>query len=280
MTMKELTRREVQQLCLEILKDIHQFCIKNNIHYSIAYGSMIGAVRHKGFIPWDDDVDIIMMREDYEKFSRLYKSDKFEFISFENSPHCWTLFGRVCDTLRTTHRSSTPWLDGEKDAGVWIDIFPLDKAPDDIKLHQKTYSLLQHLYLHSVQLRKVHCPIPADMPFTLKAKAFHMTHFHPQMRRHSPREHLGYMKMLIQQMQHQNYNHYSQMCDAEVPGEYYTQEEVSSYVELPFEDMKVMAFKGYDSMLRKIYGDYMQIPPKKIQRKSIRSFLRFYWKKS
>ena len=278
--MKELTRKEVQQLSLEILKDIHRFCIENDIHYSIAYGSMIGAVRHKGFIPWDDDVDILMMREDYEKFAKLYKSDQFEFINFENCQDCWTLFGRVCDTVKTTHRSSTPWLSEHKDSGVWIDVFPIDETSDDIKVHQKTYGLLKHLYLYSAQLRKVHCFIPKDMPLALKLKAWHMTKFNPQLKKHSPREHLGYMKMLIEKMQGCAYKHYSQMCDAEVPGEYYTEEELGGYVELPFEDMKVMAFRGYDSMLRKVYGDYMQIPPKKVQKRSFRTFLRFYWKNS
>ena len=278
--MKELTREEIQQISLEILKDIHRFCTENGIRYSIAYGTLIGAVRHKGFIPWDYDIDIMMMREDYEKFSKLYKSDKYEFISFDNCKDCWTLFGRVCDCTKTTHRSSTPWLGGGKETGIWVDVFPIDETHDDIKAHNLTYSLLKHLYYYSVKLRKVHCPIPKDMPFKLKMKALHMTKFNPQLLKHSPREHLGYMDMLIKDLQGKGYTHYSQMCDAEVIGEYYTQEEVSEYIELPFEDTKVMAFKNYDSMLRKVYGDYMVEPSRKEKKKGISSFLKFYWKNS
>ena len=78
--MRELTLPELQSICLEILIDIDDFCTKNNIRYSLAHGTLIGAIRHKGFIPWDDDLDINMPRPDYEKFKNTYKSDKFEFI--------------------------------------------------------------------------------------------------------------------------------------------------------------------------------------------------------
>ena len=74
--MRKMTLQEIQTVNLELMKDIHAFCVKNNIHYSLAYGSLIGAVRHKGFIPWDDDIDIMMPRPDFERFSHEYKSEK------------------------------------------------------------------------------------------------------------------------------------------------------------------------------------------------------------
>ena len=68
-----MTLREVQLFGLDILKDVHDFCTTNNIRYSLGYGTLLGAVRHNGFIPWDDDIDIIMPRPDYEQFCRNRK---------------------------------------------------------------------------------------------------------------------------------------------------------------------------------------------------------------
>ena len=67
--MKELSLKELQQVSSSVLKDVHDFCVANEIHYSLAYGTLIGAKRHKGFIPWDDDLDIFMTPEQYEKLN-------------------------------------------------------------------------------------------------------------------------------------------------------------------------------------------------------------------
>ena len=76
--MKIMSFEEVKQTELGILTDIADFCDKNRIVYFLAYGTLIGAVRHHGFIPWDDDVDIWMPRKDYNKFIETYKSDKYK----------------------------------------------------------------------------------------------------------------------------------------------------------------------------------------------------------
>ena len=66
--MSELSLKEIQSQSLEVLQTVHEFCVAEGIQYSLAYGTLIGAIRHKGFIPWDDDIDIIMPRPDYERF--------------------------------------------------------------------------------------------------------------------------------------------------------------------------------------------------------------------
>ncbi|NLE06315.1 MAG: hypothetical protein GX638_16135, partial [Crenarchaeota archaeon] len=80
--MYELSSREIQLCCLDILNDVHEFCIQNNIKYSLAYGTLIGAVRHRGFIPWDNDIDIYMPRPEYERFLKTYNSKKYEIVFF------------------------------------------------------------------------------------------------------------------------------------------------------------------------------------------------------
>ncbi len=276
--MKELTRKEIQTISLEILKDIHRFCKENDIHYSIAYGTLIGAIRHKGFIPWDEDIDIMMKREDYEKFSKTYKSDRYEFISYDTTHDCWLLFGRVCDNLTTTERTTTPWLDHNQDVGIWIDVFPIDEVPDNLSDFKQTYGLLNHLYLQSIKARRVHSTAMPGMPLKFKLKSVFRHRTHPRMLKKNPREFLEYMKMVIDSNQGIGYQHYAQCgCADDVKG-FLSKKDVAEYIELPFEDTTVMAFKEYDSILTKIFGNYMQEPPQKIKNMTQRKFLRFYWK--
>lgn len=152
--MRHLTLQELQQFSLDILKDVAGFCEKNNIRYSLGYGTMLGAVRHKGFIPWDDDVDIMMPREDYERFRTIYKSKLYSFIDSRNTPDCYIAFGRVCDTKKTLASSCIPWV--KKDVGVWIDIFPVDRVPDDKDTFDRIYDSLLLLMKFNVGIRRVH----------------------------------------------------------------------------------------------------------------------------
>ena len=84
MIMKEMTLRELQLFALEILKDVHQFCTQNNIKYSLYAGTLLGAIRHQGFIPWDDDIDIVMPRDDYNRFCQTYQSERFCIATRDN----------------------------------------------------------------------------------------------------------------------------------------------------------------------------------------------------
>ena len=136
--MKEMSLRELQQFSLEIMKDVHQFCMDNNIVYSLLDGSLIGAIRHKGFIPWDDDIDIVLRRPDYERFCQTYKSDKYKLKCRENNPDCMVPFARVYDDKRTVIKTTAPWCDDE--VGIWIDVVPADCVIEDVSEFEKYYS--------------------------------------------------------------------------------------------------------------------------------------------
>lgn len=126
--MTELTLREKQSLILEIMKDIDRFCRANNIPYTLSSGTLLGAVRHGGFIPWDDDADMFMLRKDFDRFVNSYHSDKYRLVyNFDNEDKlCPSGIAKVAD-VTTWSKDST----GRLDFGVWVDVFPLEAVPED-----------------------------------------------------------------------------------------------------------------------------------------------------
>ncbi len=130
----ELSLEEVQRESMRMLSVIDRVCVTNGIRYSLGYGSLIGAVRHKGFIPWDDDVDLIMTRPEYEKFVRLVNNDgvmrdnRLKFFAPELGNAFFNI-ARVCDMQRTRVRKYNQWND--EDIGMWISVFPIDSLPAD-----------------------------------------------------------------------------------------------------------------------------------------------------
>lgn len=130
---RKLKLRELQLLLLSVMKIIHQFCVKEDIKYYLLGGSMLGAVRHKGFIPWDDDIDIGMPREDYEKFKSLFPQfmdkEKFFLQHAESDRDFSPAIMRLCIAGTILDVKSERHLKNCKNA--FIDIFPLDNVPDD-----------------------------------------------------------------------------------------------------------------------------------------------------
>lgn len=122
--MQKLSTRQVKALELDILKAFAKFCDDNNLRYYLTYGTLLGAIRHKGFIPWDDDIDLMMLREDYEKLNVLLENHKIredlDWCSFENGKY-HAPFGKVVNT------NTTAGIYGETAKhGVWVDVFPVD----------------------------------------------------------------------------------------------------------------------------------------------------------
>ena len=141
---KELLRK-AQLRMLEILIEVDRICRKNNINYWISDGTLLGAVRHGGFIPWDDDIDISMLEDDYEKFCNIIKteldSDKFFIANKSNDRFC------VSKYLKIRDRRSTFIEDVEDDnekyhQGIFIDIFPMSYLNKNVKKYPKLYRFI------------------------------------------------------------------------------------------------------------------------------------------
>ena len=125
MNRKELTTKEIQAISLEVLKQIADLCDELNLRYYLAYGTLIGAVRHKGFIPWDDDVDIMMPRPDYDKLLKYLSTNKLPYLTLFNRQTCPEypyMISRISDDRYILE------MENEKSVGmgVFIDIYPLD----------------------------------------------------------------------------------------------------------------------------------------------------------
>ena len=145
--MEQEVLRKVQMTQLEIAKEIRRVCDENNIRYFLAAGTFLGAVRHQGFIPWDDDMDMGMMRRDYEKFCRIAPSKlKPEFClqTWYTEPNYGLPFGKVM-------KRGTIYLENKKTSrlqnnGIYVDIFPYDYAPEDPVQRNKLTAELLSIY--------------------------------------------------------------------------------------------------------------------------------------
>ena len=127
--MREISFEESKSIMIDIVKDIDAFCRKEGIDYSLAEGSLIGAVRHHGIIPWDDDIDILMLRDNYERFCNLYNSEKYVLQKYDYKLNSWLLCVKITDP-RTIIRFKDS---SEEPLGLWVIVFPIDNAPDDDK---------------------------------------------------------------------------------------------------------------------------------------------------
>lgn len=123
--MKEMLSEELKLIQLKILENVHCFCMANGIQYSLAFGTLLGAVRHKGYIPWDDDIDIMMTRSNYEQFIKTYKDPVYSVVDHTIDSRYLLPFAKVQDS-RTLIQEKTNMKDH---IGVNIDIFPVDKCP-------------------------------------------------------------------------------------------------------------------------------------------------------
>lgn len=133
--MNQISKSEIRNIEIEILKQIDIACKKNGIRYYIAYGTLLGAVRHQGFIPWDDDVDIVMFRNDYNKFLNLIQNNHLpEWISKldETCPGYFYPFMKLVD-----NRTIAKMENNKTEHGIWVDVFPLDYVPGDEKIYRK-----------------------------------------------------------------------------------------------------------------------------------------------
>lgn len=251
--MKELNLRERQEASLRILLKVHNFCVNNKIRYSLAYGTLLGAVRHHGFIPWDDDIDIMMPRPDYDLFCKLYHS--IGTMVIVPGYQSYIPYARVVDLSSTYEDDHTyPWTNIPH--GVWIDIFPIDGATDDKEYEIKRYEKAKKLRYKNSLYRISKCKLKLCYNIIHNIKILYR-----KIRYGWYNPNPVYLKLLSEI----DYNQAEYAVSLSIADDYELCYLPKSYFEnfitIEFENEILMAFSNYKELLTKVYGDYMKLPP-------------------
>lgn len=246
--------KHIQKLELMILKDFINICEDNDLTYYIYGGSLLGAIRHQGFIPWDDDIDVIMFRQDYEKFKKIFLSqpnEKYELLTHENYDDYFFLFSKLM--LKGT-KFEEWWVNQVTfNVGINIDIFVLDNVSDNnLKCFFQTKICRMQDRLLTMSAIKL-----VGYPF-LTQKFSNFLHVLLKALRIKPINIIN--KSLKWLTRYENTQKVCDICALNHP-QIYDRDDYGKGIKVEFEDIKVNAPVNFDTLLTQIYGEYMQLPP-------------------
>lgn len=262
--MKEMTVSDSRKVMVDILYDVTSFCDTHHLKYYLGYGTLIGAIRHKGFIPWDDDIDIQMPRSDYEDFIRLYKqSGKYPLLTpYDHG--CYLMWTKAYnpDTVRRER-----YVDYKryKQIGVDIDIFPMDGQPENWNEYKKVTD--ERVRFYWLIARGVMPLTGLGLKKSLIAALCRL--FNPSK----------LIERYVNSADNYPYqdSKYVGFSDCLCPyRDRHRREVFENRVKVEFENGEYWAPVGYDEYLKDLFGDYMQLPPIE-QRKSTHTS-KDYWK--
>lgn len=257
--MKELSLQECKEIELGILKELDSFCKKNNIRYFISHGTLLGAIRYKGFIPWDDDIDVLIPREDYNRLVDLYEdNDHYKLYTYKKDPGFLFTYAKLCDTTTVKeepgHKTGVP-------LGLDVDLFPLDAWSDDIEEAKKESRFIQK-NLFRLGLTKLDKPDSVN-PLKRFVKGVYMSFCKKRGSEY-------YLKRVMDECVKHNRGNAKYLGNKAwnvyrekdiIPAEAF-----SGVVEIEFEGERFPAPAGYDTFLSSLYGDYLPEPPKEKQK--------------
>lgn len=261
-------RSHLQKTLLSILKDVHNVCVNNGINYFLVGGTALGAVRHKGFIPWDDDIDIAMLREDWEKFKAIFQQNlgnkyDLEGPNYDNKD-TKAVFGKVYlknSELIEIQHIDTPFING-----IYIDIFIFDNiAKNKIirYLDSKIITLLNGVASSQIYYKYPNQYLKEFYSNSLSTKIYYWG-----------RKTLGF---LFSWLPHKSLSNFIDRYQSRHPislyvtapagrkgyiGEVLSRNEIVPLKKIKFEDGEFLTLNNTEKYLHQLYGkDYMELPP-------------------
>jgi len=245
---------EIQQMELGIMEYIHEVCQKIGVKYFLAYGSLIGAVRHQGFIPWDDDMDICMLREDYEKLQDYLitnPDERYEVLSYKNNLNYVYPFMKVQDN-HTYLLEEDVRIDSNM--GIYVDIFPVDGYEDDAKFKNKMTKLIKKRQLSCYTFKGI-TNTKSVLNSLLRYVSVIIFYFT------NTNKYVAQIEELAKSRKVSDYEQVDYVIYKDMNKPVWRREWLEQVTTGTFEGKKFTIPKKYHEILTSDYGDYMQLPP-------------------
>lgn len=259
----EKTLKRVQATELEILKDFMALCDEHKLDYFGIAGTGIGAIRHQGFIPWDDDIDVALPREDYEKFLKLAKeqlSDKYIVMNCETNENYPLMTTRLMKRNTIFREEALKNIDCP--LGIFLDIYPFDNISDDPKKFNRQ---MKEAWFFSKLLILRSIPFPVLGFKGWKAKVVHAAcaciHAAMVVCRISKKKLYKKCKEVSTRYNNEETSRLDFLCDTTPYMNIYNKKDIFPLKKMPFEDVMLNFPNNMHENLTGMYGDYMQLPP-------------------
>lgn len=251
--MRLLSETEVKDYVFEMLGDFADYCDKNGLRYYLCGGTLLGAVRHKGFIPWDDDVDLLMPRPDFDRLHALLKKETiktyYKLIGYNAKEGYWP-FAKLID-LRTK-------VDNEfssADKHLWIDIFPMDGLPDNV---EESNTVLSFAPSRKVKFVRAFAKVGKGQSFIRTIGKIPVMIY---LRTIGIRKTAKKIDSMARKYPFENSAYVGGIAWSLGPKERMIREEYTPVTDLEFNGRLFHAPACWDKYLKQIYGDYMKLPP-------------------
>ena len=252
---------DLQARLLEILKAYIEVCDKHHLRYFLISGTLLGAIRHGGFIPWDDDIDVAMPREDYEKFIKLqdeYKGTPYFIQTWKSDPHYIYGFAKLRDSSTTYIESE--FVNHRINHGLWVDIFPIDGMSKDVKPREKfawrenyVWWNVYMSYLGALIRKPKKETFFKDIGLNIVGGIFYLLDIAKWRNRWI--DHWVKKKKIEDCALSGNHFGFNPKNEA-MPSHIFLE-----YIKVKFENIEASIPKDYDTYLTLLYGDYMTPPP-------------------